>query len=99
MKPPYEITGLILQLVAAISGKLGEVKANYLHRPSPLLRKQHKIRTIHSSLKVEGNTLTEEQITALLENKRVIGPQKAIRKVINAIKEYENTGSYRPGSS
>ena len=57
------------------SEKIGEVNANFLNKPSPKLRKQNKIKTIHSSLKIEGNTLTEEQITALLENKRVIAPE------------------------
>ena len=56
--------------------------ANFLNRPSPKLRKQNKIKTIHSSLKIEGNTLTEEQITALLEHKRVIGPKK-VKQFIN----------------
>lgn len=59
--------------------KIGEVNANFLEKPSPQLRKQNKIRTIYSSFKIEGNTLTEEQITALIENKRVIGPQKDIK--------------------
>jgi len=49
-------------------------------------------------LKIEGNTLTEEQITALLENKRVLGPQKDIREVLNAISIYENIESYNPKS-
>ena len=54
------------------------------------MRKQNRIRTIHSSLKIEGNTLTEEQITAIIENKRVIGSQKDIKEVLNAIEIYEN---------
>ena len=69
MKPPYDINSNILKLITYISEKLGEVNANFLNRPSPQLRKQNKIKTIHSSLKIEGNTLTEEQITALIENK------------------------------
>ena len=69
VKPPYEITPTILRLITTISEKIGEVNANLLSRPSTKLRKQHRIKTIHASLKIEGNTLTEEQITALLENK------------------------------
>ena len=95
MKPPYDITPKILKLISIISEKLGEINANFLDKPSPTLRKQNKIKTIHSSLKIEGNTLTEEQITALLENKRVIGPQKDIQEVLNAIKVYENLDSYK----
>jgi Fic family protein len=73
MKPPYDITPTLLKLVTSISEKLGAVHANYLNKQTPQLRKQNRIKTIHSSLQIEGNTLTEEQITALVENKRVIG--------------------------
>lgn len=96
MKPPYEITTSIIKLISSISEKIGEVNANLLNRPSPKLRKKNRIRTIHSSLKIEGNTLTEEQITALLENKRVIGPKKDVAEVLNAIKIYENLEEYNP---
>jgi len=96
MNPPYEITFSILKLVTSISEKIGEVNANLLNKPSPKLRKQNRIKTIHSSLKIEGNTLTEEQITALVENKRVIGPKKDVLEVLNAIKIYENLLEYNP---
>ncbi|MFS4456648.1 Fic family protein [Maribacter sp. 2304DJ31-5] len=96
MKPPYEITSAVLQLITSISEKIGEVNANFLDKPSPKLRKQNRIKTIHSSLKIEGNTLTEEQITALLENKKVVGPKKDLVEVLNAIEVYENLGKYDP---
>jgi len=98
MKPPYEITSSILKLITSISEKIGEVNANLLNKPSPKLRKQNRIKTIHSSLKIEGNTLTEEQITALLENKRVIGPKKDVLEVLNAIEIYENLEEYNPNN-
>ena len=96
MKPPYQITPEILKLITSISEKIGAVNANFLNRPSPKLRKQNRIKTIHSSLKIEGNTLTEEQITALLENKRVIGPKKDVVEVLNAIDIYDNLEKYNP---
>jgi Fic family protein len=99
MKPPYEVSATILNLIASISEKLGEVKANFLHKPSPQLRKVNKIKTIHSSLSIEGNTLSEEQITAILEDKRVIGPQKDINEVINANRVYERINKFNPLSS
>jgi len=99
MKPPYEITSSILKLITSISEKLGEAKANYLTKPSPQLRKRNKIKTIHSSLKIEGNTLTEEQITALIENKRVIGPKKDVLEVINAIDVYDNLNKFKSTST
>ncbi|MDI1316133.1 Fic family protein [Flavobacterium sp.] len=95
MKPPYEITPKILKLISSISEKIGEVNANYLSKQSPQLRKQNRIKTIHSSLQIEGNTLTEEQITALIENKRVIGPEKDVLEVLNAIKVYEKLEKYK----
>lgn len=98
MKPPYEITPKILNLTTSISEKIGEVNATFLNKPSPKLRKQNRIKTIHSSLKIEGNTLTEEQITALLENKRVIGPKKDVLEVLNAIEIYENLEKYDPNN-
>lgn len=95
MKPPYDITSKILKLTSSISEKIGEVNANYLSKQSPQLRKQNRIKTIHSSLQIEGNTLTEEQITALIENKRVIGPKKDVLEVLNAIKVYEKIEKYK----
>ncbi len=89
MKPPYDITPPILQLISSISEKIGAINANYLNKQSPQLRKENKIRTIHSSLQIEGNTLTEKQITALLENKKVLGPEKDILEVLNAVKVYD----------
>ena len=94
MRPPYTITPKILALVSSISEKIGAVNATYLDRPSTQLRKQNRIKTIHSSLKIEGNTLTENQITALLDNKRIIGPEKDVLEVLNAIKVYENVTEY-----
>lgn len=95
MKPPYDITQKILKLISSISEKIGEVNANYLSKQSPQLRKQNRIKTIYSSLQIEGNTLTEEQITALIENKRVIGPEKDVLEVLNAIKVYEKLDEYK----
>lgn len=95
MKPPYDITPKILKLISSISEKIGEVNANYLSKQSPQLRKQNRIKTIQSSLQIEGNTLTEEQITALIENKRVVGPEKDVLEVLNAIKVYNELNTYK----
>lgn len=90
MKPPYEITSKILKYISSIAEKIGEVNAKFLVKTNPTLRKQNKIKTIHSSLNIEGNSLSEEQITAILENKRVVGPQKDIIEVLNALQVYHN---------
>lgn len=83
-------------LVASISEKIGEINANHLYKPTTELRKKNQIKTIQSSLEIEGNTLTEEQITALLENKRVIAPAKDILEVQNAIKVYDDLKIFDP---
>lgn len=96
MKPPYSITGKILKLVASISEKIGEVNSAHLSKPPTELRKKNRIKTIHSSLEIEGNTLTLEQITAIFDNKRVLAPKKDILEVKNAIEVYENLDNLNP---
>ena len=96
MKPPYLLTSEIVKFISSISEKIGEVNATYLIKTNPTLRKQNQIKTIHSSLSIEGNTLTEEQMTAILENKRVIGPEKDILEVLNALEVYKNINKLRP---
>lgn len=95
MKPPYEITGKILYLIASISEKIGEVNAAHLTKPPTELRKRNRIKTIQSSLEIEGNTLTVVQITDLLDNKRVFAPKKDILEVKNAIKVYNQLNKLR----
>ena len=95
MKPPYEITNSILKLISSISERIGEINASHLIKPQTELRKRNKIKTIQSSLEIEGNTLTVEQITALLDNKRVIAPAKDITEVKNAITVYDSIQAYK----
>jgi Fic family protein len=73
MKPPFEITPEILKLVASVSAKIGEANAYHLDKPTPILRKKNRVRTIRATLQIEGNTLNEDQITAILDKKRVLG--------------------------
>ena len=98
MKPPYEITSKILESITLISEKIGEINSNLLDNPSPKLRRQNRIKTIHNSLKIEGNTLTEKQVTAILENKRVIGPEKDIIEVLNTVEVYNEIKSLKYSS-
>lgn len=96
MKPPYSLTSKILKLVSEVSHKIGEVNASFLTKQSPELRKRNRIRTIQASLAVEGNTLSIDQITAILENKRVLGPAKDIKEVANAIEVYGQLNKFNP---
>ena len=94
MKPPYEITSRILNLISSISEKIGEVKSARLIKPPTELRKRNRIKTIQSSLEIEGNTLTVEQITDLMDNKRVLAPKKDIIEVKNAIEVYSKLDKF-----
>ena len=96
MKPPYKITSAILKLIASISEKIGAVNAIHLNRPPTELRKKNWIKTIQSTLEIEGNTMTIAQITAIIENKKVIGPEKDISEVKNAIAVYDYMDQLNP---
>jgi Fic family protein len=96
MKPPYEITNKILALYGQITEALGICQSILLVKPEAKLRKQNRIKTIHSSLAIEGNTLNIEHVTALIENTHVVGPKKDILEVQNAIKAYDQLNDYKP---
>ncbi|MBK6937363.1 MAG: Fic family protein [Chitinophagaceae bacterium] len=98
MQPPYTITSKILELITGVSHKTGEVNALLLTKVSPALRKKNRIRTIQASLSVEGNTLSVEQITAIIDNKKVLGPAKDIKEVSNAIRVYDQLRTFNPQS-
>lgn len=98
MKPPYKITPDILKMVSSVSECVGQINANFLDKPSPQLRKKNRIKTIHASLSIEGNTLTEDQISTVMESNRVVGPVKDVREVLNAIQVYDQLGTCDPTS-
>ena len=94
-QPPFAITSKIIRLIADISERLGRMAA--LRQEQDLrLRRINRIRTIQGSLAIEGNTLSEEQITAILDGKRVIAPPKEVQEARNAIKVYEFFEQWRP---
>lgn len=87
-KPPYTVSSKIVSLVAEICEALGRMSA--LQSPQELrLRRINRIRTVHGSLAIEGNTLTEEQISAIIDGKRVVAPLREIQEVRNAVKVYD----------
>ena len=79
-QPPFSITTDILNLVAEISEQVGRLDAGSLNT-SPQLRKQNRIKTITGTLAIEGNTLTEEQVTAIVDGKRVLGSARELAEV------------------
>jgi Fic family protein len=98
MQPPFTITQYILNKVTEISILLGKYEALHSPVPQPKLRRQNKIKTIQSSLAIEGNTLSLDQVTALFDQKRVVGPKKDILEVQNAIRLYESIGRFQSTS-
>ena len=97
-KPPFEITTAILDEVAEIAELVGHVNASQGLSANPMLRRSNRIRTIYSSLAIEQNTLSLEQVTAVLSGKRIIAPPKDIAEVKNAYEIYEMMGSLDPYS-
>ena len=87
--PPFTVTDEITSLVADIAELVGHISATSEQLPLPKLRKENRIKTIHSSLAIENNSLSLEQVTAIVEGKRVLGPPKEILEVKNAIDAYE----------
>lgn len=97
-KPPFEITTAILDEVAEIAELVGHVNATLGLSTNPTLRRTNRIRTIYSSLAIEQNTLSLEQVTAVLNGKRVIAPPKDIAEVKNAYEIYEMMDTLDPYS-
>ncbi len=90
----YEGTPKIINLSTEIGRLLGFVDATHLRKPQAELRKKNKVKTIRASLAIEGNTLSEDQVTAIIDNKRVVGPAKDIKEVENAIQVYDNLSNF-----
>ena len=88
-KPPFEITNQIIDYVAEIAELIGRLNAAHLLSTNPTLRRANRIRTIHGSLAIEQNTLSLEQVTAVLNGKQVLASPKDIAEVKNAYGIYE----------
>ena len=86
--PPFTVTDEMTFLVIEIAETLGRMSVNDKDIPTPTLRKENRIKTIHSSLAIENNSLSLEQITAIIEGKRVLGPPNEILEVMNANEAY-----------
>ncbi len=97
-KPPFEVTNAILDEIAEIAELVGQVNATSGLSTNPMLRRTNRIRTIHASLAIEQNTLTLEQVTALLNGKHIIGPPKDIAEAKNAYEIYEMMDQLDPYS-
>jgi len=93
-KPPYTITSTILAQVSEISELISDIKHIEAKKITPKLRKKNLVRSITGSLQIEGNSFTEEKVTAVLDGKRVLGTLKEVEEVKGAIKAYESLENY-----
>lgn len=96
--PPFNITNKMLDLVASIMEKIGRLDNYNNLNKMPILRRNNKIRSIHSSLRIEANSLTFNQVKDVINGKMVIGPQKEIQEVKNAYNAYEMINKVDPYS-
>lgn len=98
-EPPFTITPSILDLVAQIAEEIGrlDLKGN-TPAATPQLRRTNRIRSIHASLAIENNSLSLDQVTALIEGKRVLGPPREVQEVKNAFAAYETLGRWHPAA-
>ena len=97
-KPPFTISSKAINLIAKISAQIERYAIRMEQSDSLRLRKVNRIKTIHSSLAIEGNNLSEGEVRAILEGKNVIAPQKEILEVRNAVKTYELYPTLNPFS-
>jgi Fic family protein len=98
MQPPFSITSKTLDWISKIERLIGRIEGLDHPKPQPHLRKFNRIRTVQGSLAIEGNTLGLDQVTALLEGKRVIGRSQEIKEILNAIQVYDQIETFQPRS-
>ena len=97
-EPPYHITNTMLALVAEIAEKTGRIASYRSFEAKPHLRRNNRIRSIHSSLAIEANSLSMDEVKGVIDGKAVIGPQKEIQEVKNAYEAYDMLGGFDPYS-
>ena len=95
-KPPFTITNKILSYISSISEKIGRITAISNLETKPHLRRNNRIKSIHSSLKIEANSLTLGQVRDVINGKAVLGEQKEIQEVRNAYAAYERLSEIAP---
>ena len=95
-KPPFTITNSILSHVASVSEKVGRITVMSNMENKPHLRKNNRIKSIHSSLKIEANSLSLSQVRDVINGKLVLGEAKEIQEVKNAYNSYEKIAEIDP---
>lgn len=95
--PPFQLTPKVVASLGAIERLLGRAEGLGSPVPSPQLRRKNRVRTVRGSVAIEGNRLSEPQVTALLDGKRVAGEPREILEVQNAISAYALAPRWKPG--
>lgn len=95
-EPPFTITKEMLSLVSSISLKIGQIGPIFNVNLKPHLRRNNQIKSIHSSLKIEANSLTLNQVRDIINGKTIIGPENEIQEVKNAYAAYEKINEIDP---
>lgn len=96
--PPFMITNRMVASISQISEKLGQINNYHEFESKPHLRRNNRIRSIHSSLAIEANSLSLDAVKGVIDGKTVLGPQKEIQEVKNAYRAYEEIGVLDPYS-
>lgn len=96
--PPFDITAAMLSLISSISEKLGELKSYHNLDTKPHLRRSNQIRSIHSSLTIEANSLTLKEVRDVIAGRHVRGPSNEILEVKNAYEAYSQLADIDPYS-
>jgi Fic family protein len=96
--PPFERTSASVALLGEILRLVGRYEGLLRPTPQPQLRRQNRIKTVAATTAIEGNTLTLDQVSAVFDGKRVLGPKKDVLEVQNAIKAYADATSFLPDS-
>ena len=97
-EPPFEITNRMLNRVSSISEKLGRIETRRTLERQPHLRRNNRIQSVHSSLKIEANSLSLDSVRDVLNEREVIGPAKEIQEVKNAFAAYDQIDAVDPYS-
>lgn len=96
--PPFDLSADVVALCGTIERLLGRCEGLGAIVPSPQLRRQNRVRTVQGTAAIEGNTLSEAQVTDVLDGKRVRGPAREIAEIKNAIAAYDLAASFKPGA-
>jgi Fic family protein len=96
--PPFTVTPAMLEACFGIGRMVGQLGGLSAERPQPQLRRENRVRTVRGTVAIEGNQLSEEQVTAVLDGKRVIGPRSQVLEVQNAIAAYDRAPGWKPWS-